>query len=44
MYVRRTRVGGEEFIVGSDFVAATPIWMRVSNDPKEHTWRAVPQT
>ena len=28
MYVRKVRVGDEEFIVGSDFFLATPIWMR----------------
>ena len=28
MYVRKVRVDDEEFIVGSDFFLATPIWMR----------------
>jgi len=28
MHVRKVRVGDEEFIVGSDFFLATPIWMR----------------
>ena len=29
MYARKVTVGGETFIVGSDFYLATPIWMRV---------------
>jgi signal transduction histidine kinase len=29
MYVRKITVGGETFIVGSDFYLATPIWMHV---------------
>jgi hypothetical protein len=29
MYARKVTVGGENFIVGSDFYLATPIWMRV---------------
>lgn len=28
MYVRKVRLGGETFVVGSDFFLATPIWMR----------------
>ena len=29
IYVRKVKVGGEVFIVGSDFYLATPIWLRV---------------
>jgi len=29
IYVRKVKVGGEVFIVGSDFFLATPIWLRV---------------
>jgi signal transduction histidine kinase len=31
VYVRKVSVGGETFVVGSDFFLATPIWMKVEN-------------
>ena len=28
LYVRKVQVGGETFLVGSDFFPATPLWMK----------------
>ena len=39
VYVRKTKVGEETLVVGSDFFLATPIWMRVEED---HTWSRNP--
>jgi signal transduction histidine kinase len=33
LYARKLTVDGETLIVGSDFFVATPIWMRVEQDP-----------
>jgi signal transduction histidine kinase len=33
LYARKLTVDGETLIVGSDFFLATPIWMRVEQDP-----------
>ena len=33
LYARKVKIGDETLIVGSDFFVATPIWMRVENEP-----------